>query len=67
VRSKGKSVKALMGGRSSYAGDHVELSDGGNDFASSVGVGAVISTKFTWPKDTTIPTGQAAAGLVRAH
>jgi alpha-galactosidase len=58
VRSKGKSVKALMGGRSSYAGDHVELSDGGNDFASSVGVGAVISTKFTWPKDTDNPTDQ---------
>jgi alpha-galactosidase len=55
VRSKGKSVKALMGARSSYAGDHVELSDGGDDFASSVGVGAVISTKFTWPKDTEHP------------
>lgn len=51
VRHKGKSVKALMGRRSSYAGDHVELSDGGDDFASSVGIGAVISSKFTWPKD----------------
>ena len=55
VRHKGKTVKALMGERSSYAGDHVELSDGGNDFASSVGVGAVISTKFTWPHDTDRP------------
>lgn len=55
VRSKGKSIKALMGQRSSYAGDHVELSDNRNDFASSVGVGAVISTKFTWPKDTDHP------------
>lgn len=55
VRSKGKSVKALMGARSSYAGDHVELSDGGDDFASSVGIGAVISSKFTWPKDTDHP------------
>jgi alpha-galactosidase len=27
------------------------LSDHGNDFASSVGVGAVVSTKFTWPVD----------------
>jgi alpha-galactosidase len=62
VRSKGKSVKALMGGRSSYAGDHVELSDGGNDFASSVGVGAVISTKFTWPKDTDNPTDKLPPG-----
>jgi len=62
VRSKGKSVKALMGGRSSYAGDHVELSDGRNDFASSVGVGAVISTKFTWPKDTDNPTDELPPG-----
>jgi len=62
VRSKGKTVKALMGGRSSYAGDHVELSDGGNDFASSVGVGAVISTKFTWPKDTDNPTDKLPPG-----
>jgi hypothetical protein len=51
VRSKGKSMKALMGHGSSYAGDHVELSDGGDDFASSYGVGAVLSTKFAWPKD----------------
>ncbi|KRG45274.1 glycoside hydrolase [Stenotrophomonas panacihumi] len=56
VRHKGKSVKALFGHTSSYAGDHVELSDGGDDFASSVGVGAVISTKFTWPRDTDHPT-----------
>jgi hypothetical protein len=51
VRSKGKSMRALMGHGSSYAGDHVELSDGGDDFASSYGVGAVLSTKFAWPKD----------------
>ncbi|MFI6831735.1 glycoside hydrolase family 36 protein [Kribbella sp. NPDC050241] len=51
VRTKGKSMKALMGQGSSYAGDHVELSDGGNDFASSYGVGAVLSTKFTYPSD----------------
>jgi alpha-galactosidase len=44
-------MKALMGPGSSYAGDHVELSDGRNDFASSYGVGAVLSTKFTYPKD----------------
>ncbi|WDS37867.1 glycoside hydrolase family 36 protein [Pseudoxanthomonas sp.] len=56
VRSKGKSVKALMGHTSSYAGDHVELSDGGDDFASSVGIGAVISSKFTWPRDTEHPS-----------
>jgi len=50
VRSKGKTMKALMGPGSSYAGDHVELSDGGDDFASSYGVGAVLSTKFTYPR-----------------
>jgi len=51
VRLKGKSLKALMGRDAAYAGDHVELSDGGNDFASSVGIGAVISTKFTYPHE----------------
>lgn len=51
VRLKGKSLKALMGRDAAYAGDHVELSDGGNDFASTVGIGAVISTKFTWPNE----------------
>ncbi|MBO9689120.1 MAG: alpha-galactosidase [Mitsuaria chitosanitabida] len=51
VRHKGKALKAQMGRWSAYAGDHVELSTGGMDFASSVGVGAVVSTKFTWPED----------------
>jgi alpha-galactosidase len=51
VRLKGKTLKALMGDDTPYAGDHVELSDGGNDFASTVGIGAVVSTKFTWPAD----------------
>ncbi|MCW0203368.1 glycoside hydrolase family 36 protein [Rhodanobacter thiooxydans] len=55
VRSKGKTMKALMASRSSYAGDHVELSDHGDDFASTVGIGAVVSSKFTWPKDTDHP------------
>jgi alpha-galactosidase len=40
-----------MGPSAAYAGDHVELSDNGNDFASTIGIGAVISTKFTWPGD----------------
>ncbi len=62
VRSKGKSIKALIGNRSSYAGDHVELSDGRDDFASSVGIGAVISSKFTWPKDTDRPTAPLPPG-----
>lgn len=51
VRHKGKSLKALAGASAAFAGDHVELSDGGADFASTVGVGGIVSTKFTWPKD----------------
>jgi alpha-galactosidase len=51
VRLKGKSLKALMGPSAPFAGDHVELSDQGDDFASTVGIGAVVSTKFTWPHD----------------
>ena len=49
VRHKGKTLKALMGPSAAFAGDHVELSDGGDDFASTVGIGAIVSTKFTWP------------------
>ena len=49
VRSKGKTLKALMGDNIPYFGDHVELSDGGNDFASTVGVGGVVGTQFVLP------------------
>ncbi len=51
VRLKGKSLKALMGPQAPFSGDHVELSDHGDDFASTVGIGAVVSTKFTWPEE----------------
>ena len=49
VRLKGKTIKALLGDRSAYFGDFVELSDGGTDFASAFGVGGVIGTNFAWP------------------
>jgi alpha-galactosidase len=62
IRLKGKTLKALMGGGASFAGDHVELSDGGDDFASTVGIGAVVSTKFTWPADTPNPTAPRPEG-----
>ncbi len=52
IRTKGKALKALMGDQIAYFGDHVELSDGREDFASSVGIGAVIGTEFTWPVGT---------------
>jgi alpha-galactosidase len=40
-----------MGPSAPFAGDHVELSDRHDDFASTVGIGAIVSTKFTWPRD----------------
>lgn len=49
IRSKAKTLKALMGPSVPYYGDHVELSEGGDDFASTVGVGGVIGSKFTLP------------------
>jgi alpha-galactosidase len=49
VRSKAKTLKALMGDDVPFFGDHVELSDGANDFASTVGVGGVVGTQFVIP------------------
>ncbi len=49
IRQKRMAFAAMAPGLAYYA-DHVELSDGGLDFASQVGVGGVIGTKFTWPK-----------------
>jgi alpha-galactosidase len=49
VRLKGKTFKALLGSSIAYFGDFVELSDGGDDFASTVGVGGVVETNFAWP------------------
>jgi alpha-galactosidase len=49
VRSKGKVLKALMGDGVAYFGDHVELSDGANDYASTVAVGGVVGTQFVLP------------------
>ncbi|WP_440999917.1 glycoside hydrolase family 36 protein [Fodinibius sp. SL11] len=52
IRHKGKTYKALMGENAAYYGDHVELSDNQNDFASTVGIGGVIGSKFTWPESS---------------
>lgn len=62
VRLKGKTFKAMMGPSAPFTGDHVELSDGGDDFASTYGIGAIPATKFTWPKDTDKPTDKLPAG-----
>jgi alpha-galactosidase len=49
VRSKGKTLKGLMGDGVPYFGDHVELSDKASDFASTIGVGGVVGTQFVLP------------------
>jgi len=49
IRLKGKTLKGLMGDNSPYYGDHVELSDDKSDWATTVGIGGVIGTKFVWP------------------
>jgi alpha-galactosidase len=50
VRSKGKTLKALIGDNVPYFGDHVELSDEHDDFASTIGVGGVVGTQFVLPE-----------------
>ncbi len=50
VRMKRKAY-AAMAPDLAYYGDHIELTDGGDDFATQIGTGSVIGTKFTWPKD----------------
>lgn len=60
VRRRVKMYKALLGPQAAVYGDHVELTritnadgdneqDLGTDFASTLGTGGVLGTKFTWP------------------
>jgi|tagenome__1003787_1003787.scaffolds.fasta_scaffold20990084_14 alpha-galactosidase len=60
VRRRIKMYKAILGPRAAVYGDHVELTritgafsgkeqDTGRDFASTLGTGGVLGTKFTWP------------------
>jgi len=60
VRRRVKMYKALLGPEAAVYGDHVELTriknasggdeqDLGEDFASTMGTGGVLGTKFTWP------------------
>ena len=44
-----RKVYAAMCPDLAYYADHVELSDGGLDFPTQIGVGGVIGSKFTWP------------------
>ena len=65
IRRRIKMFKALLGPQAAVYGDHVELSEMrpvgkdyleiGKDFASTVGTGGVIGTKFTWPDDPPRP------------
>lgn len=52
IRTKGYVLRALAP-KTAYYGDHIELSDGGDDFPTQLGIGAVLGTKFTWPVDET--------------
>jgi alpha-galactosidase len=63
VRRRLKMYKALLGPNAAIYGDHVELTrirgantdneqDVGDDFASTLGAGGVLGTKFTWPDNS---------------
>ena len=67
IRLKGKSFKAMMGPSAPFAGDHVELSDRHNDFATHYGIGAILSTKFTWPNDPVNTTDPLPPGGIALH
>lgn len=54
IRHKGKTYKAINQGLA-YYGDHVELSDNGDDFGTQFGIGSVLGTKFTWPENPAKP------------
>lgn len=71
VRRRIKMFKAILGPQAAVYGDHVELSEmiktgtsptgddwveAGKDFASTIGTGGVIGTKFTWPGGPPRPT-----------
>lgn len=50
IRLKAKAYRAIKNDLPYYA-DHVELSDNGDDFGTQIGIGGVIGSKFTYPKD----------------
>jgi len=54
IRQRIKFYKALSGPKTAVFADHVELSDGGVDFASEIGAGGVPATKFIWPDDVQV-------------
>jgi alpha-galactosidase len=78
IRRRIKWYKALLGPQAAVYGDHVELSemarvgkDGwtehGRDFASTLGTGGVLGTKFTWPNDNPKFKDVALTAAKEAH
>jgi len=65
IRRRIKMYKAMLGPQAAVYGDHVELSEmkqvgtdyieTGKDFASTIGTGGVIGTKFIWPDNPPRP------------
>ena len=52
VRERIKMYKALFGPKAAVTGDHVEYTGegwAGTDFASTIGLGGIPSSRFTWP------------------
>jgi len=72
VRPRIKVYKALLGPGSAVYGDHVELtamtrlgkdwSEHGDDFASTIGAGGVVGTKFVWPDRCCSPRRRKSTG-----
>ncbi|MBI9048931.1 MAG: alpha-galactosidase [Anaerolineaceae bacterium] len=54
IRRRIKFYKALLGPGCAVFADHVELSDGGMDFASELGTGGILATKFILAEDEAI-------------
>lgn len=78
VRRRIKWYKALLGPEAAVYGDHVELSEmnrlgkdnwseHGRDFASTLGTGGVLGTKFTWPDNNAKFKGVALTSDKEAH
>ena len=78
VRRRIKWYKALLGPEAAVYGDHVELSEmsrvgkdnwkeHGRDFASTLGTGGVLGTKFTWPNDNSKFKDVALTAAKEAH
>jgi alpha-galactosidase len=66
IRRRVKFYKGLLGARSAIFADHIELTDDGMDFASELGTGGILATKFIREEDEAIrPRLQEWWGLDR--